>query len=361
MSNTITLIYPFRNRDAERVKNSLTSLEMQSDKEFKVIFIDFGSDLDTATSVKKVVQKFDFAQYFYTYHIDQPWNKCKAINIALDKIDTSHCFVSDVDMIYHPSFVEIAKEQINECDVVYFQVGYLPLDIVINLEDYESIKEYRISNDGATGLTLFNTEQLKSINGFDEYYHFWSSEDTDAHIRMKNAGYSLKYYDEKLLIKHQPHPTFRSRESKNITKELRLTNAVRLNQRRMLVNKERNITAVNQQRAQIIDEMSYLGLDDVDVIFEMENVKSQVDYYILEELKRQNGKKVKMIIKESSYYRSVKYRIKEMLGKITQPYMSLKEVNDLLLQQIVFNYRDRNYAVRISDDLKSITVLIDLR
>ena len=65
--------------------------------------------------------------------------------------------------------------------------------------------------------------------------------------------------------------------------------------------------------------------------------------------------------KNNLYYNTLKYKIKELLGKNTQPYMDMKEINDILLQQIVCNYRDRNYSVKIADDLKKITAIIDLR
>jgi len=361
MEISITLIYPFRNRDSIRVKNSLDSLRFQKDKSFKVLFVDFGSETSIADEVKEVVNQYSFAEYIYTYHIHQPWNKCKAINIGLDKVKTSHCFVSDVDMIYDPEFISIAKEQAKISDVTYFQVGYLPHDTKIDLYNYQNIIPYRISNENATGLTLFNAKQLIDINGFDEYFHFWSSEDTDAHMRMKNKGFNLKFYDEKLLIKHQPHPTYRSRETKKLTVELRLTNAVRLNQKRMLVNKDSGISVINQKRTQVISKNEYLDLYNPDIVLELSNTKSDIYYYLLEEIKRYKGSKVLCRISRDVYYKSLKYYIKELLNKNSQPYMSMKEVNDLLLQQVIFNFRQYNYSIIISDDLNVIEFSVDLR
>lgn len=361
METSITLIYPFRNRDSIRVKNSLESLKLQSNPDFKVIFIDFGSKQQVANEVKNVVEQFSFATYYYTYHIHQPWNKSKAINIALDKIDTTHCFVSDVDMVYHPNFITTLKEQSKLADVNYFQVGYLPHNTIINLKDYDGIKAYRISNEDATGLTLFNTKQLLSINGFDEYYHFWSSEDTDAHVRMLNKGYSLSFYDQQLLIKHQPHSTYRSRETKQLTQELRLTNVVRLNQKRMLVNKKAQVSYVTQKRAKLILEQDFLELQNPVIEIKITNYQAEVYYYVLEELKRLKGKKIKLIIEENSDQNTLKNIVKKILRKSFQPIISMKEVNDLLLQQLIFNYHSYNYSLIISEDLKRIEFSIDLR
>jgi hypothetical protein len=334
---------------------------MQNDTDFNVVFVDYGSDEVIASEVKAVVTKFAFAKYVYSFHNLQLWNKSKAINIALDELSTSHCFVSDIDMIYHPDFVRIAKEQAEIVDVTYFQVGYLSFEEKIELSHYDMIKPYRISNESATGLTLFNTQQLLSINGFDEFFHFWSSEDTDAHIRMKNKGYKVRYYDEKLLIKHQPHPTFRSKETKQLSKDFRLTNAVRLNQRRMLVNQEQNVSYVTQLRATKLNKEDIGLLENPTVSFRIKNTQSEVTYYVMEVLSRLSGEIVLLEINESPLYKSLKYRIKEIFGKNSQPFMDMKVINDILLQQIVCNFREKNYSIVIADNLKTITTVLDLR
>ena len=49
------------------------------------------------------------------------------------------------------------------------------------------------TNLEATGITLFPTEILKRMNGFDEFYHGWGAEDTDAHNRLKNLGLEFEF------------------------------------------------------------------------------------------------------------------------------------------------------------------------
>ena len=67
-----------------------------------------------------------------------------------------------------------------------------------------------------------------------------------------------------------------------------------------------------------------------------------------------------MLFVEDTYYNSVKYKIKQLLGKQTQPYFSMKEINDLVLKSILFRYRDYNYSYAISKDFKQIRFIIDL-
>ncbi|NQY05954.1 MAG: glycosyltransferase [Flavobacteriaceae bacterium] len=361
MKHSVTLLYPFRNRDSLRIKNSLRSLALQEDQDFNVIFVDYGSEETTAAEVKEVVEQFSFVQYIYTYHKNQPWNKCKAINIALDQVATSHCFVSDVDMVYHPEFIKILKEQSYQSDVVYFQVGYLSFEEKIDVDNYSSIKPYRISNREATGLTLFNTEQLKSINGFDEYYHFWSSEDTDAHLRMNAAGFSVQYYDEKLLIKHQPHSTFRSRETTKLTKELRMTYATRFNMRRFLSTHNNGIGYIDQQRSKVISKSAFDALFVPDICIKSSNKEYDALYTIFEELNRFKGKIVRLEIFEDPEVNTFKFKIKRFLKKLGRSHATMKKINDILLLNVITNYRDKNYSIEIGDDLKTIVLSIDLR
>ncbi len=51
----ITILYPYRNRDLERIKRSLDSLVVQTDQRFKVLFVDYGSTPKQASLVKQLI------------------------------------------------------------------------------------------------------------------------------------------------------------------------------------------------------------------------------------------------------------------------------------------------------------------
>jgi len=99
----ITLIYPFRNRSLERIKKSLSSLELQENKNFEVQFVDYGSEEIFSKDVELLVKSFDFCTYQYSYTANQPWNKCRALNSVIKTLNTEYCFVADVDMIFAPN------------------------------------------------------------------------------------------------------------------------------------------------------------------------------------------------------------------------------------------------------------------
>ena len=68
----ITILYPYRGRELSRIKRSLDSLSNQSRQDFKVLLVDYGSEIATADEVKELLSKYDFADYLYSYHINRP-------------------------------------------------------------------------------------------------------------------------------------------------------------------------------------------------------------------------------------------------------------------------------------------------
>ena len=90
------------------------------------------------------------------------------------------------------------------------------------------------------------------------------------------------------------------------------------------------------------------------------NILSHVEHFLGEELPSYTGEIIKVEFVEDPYFHTLKYKAKKLLGKQTQPYCSLKEVNDLVLKEILFRYRDANYSFEISEDLKTITFCIKL-
>ena len=63
----LSILYAYRNRDAERVKYSLDSLVKQTNTNFKVIFLDYGSNLDTANEIKGLISNYNFVTYIYSF------------------------------------------------------------------------------------------------------------------------------------------------------------------------------------------------------------------------------------------------------------------------------------------------------
>lgn len=358
----ISIIYPYRDRDLQRIKYSLESLKGQTNKAFKVYFVDYGSEPVHSKKVKVLLNNYTFVNYDYLYTNMQPWNKSKALNSVIKDLSSGYFFVADIDMIFHPTFVDKALGLSKNNQVWYFKVGFLS-----ELESKTSKKfdDYKIkftSDREATGLTLCPVEFAKSIQGFDEFYHFWGSEDTDFHVRLKYAGYQVNFYDDTILLLHQWHKIYRHKESEALTKMLQLSGIVQYNQyylKQAIKNKKAKVN--NKKWGETQSENQFKAL----VSYSKNNTvilscnKIEIDYFLFKNLPNlKNGFhsfKIEKQKKKQSFKQNVKFLIKSK--KLRQ--YSLKEVNDKLLFHIINFYRNYPYNYSISEDLKSITFVIN--
>lgn len=350
----ITILYPYRNREIRRIQRSVDSLAQQSKQNFKVEFIDYGSDETLAEEVKALLGNYDFVSYTYLHVKDQPWNKCKALNFAIKNTDSDYCFVADVDMIFHSQFTEILEQHLNPDKATYFQVGFLSEQETkkdLAFADYEINFK---SNEEATGMTLFPVSYLKNINGFDEFFHFWGGEDTDIHNRLKNAGCQVSYYQEKLLMLHQWHPNYRKRETKTLNKELQLSGIVEINHQHLLHNLKANSTQVNPNGwGNVMTKTEVDELQSFPVVL-LGNEKKVIDHFLYQQLSNSKNKIIAVEIKENPLNNTLKYKLKKILGKKVPQFYSLKEINDQILLHIVSFYHTKPYIYQVKENPSSI-------
>ena len=344
------------------MRNSIQSLNEQTCKDFKVYFVDYGSDLEISSQVKELCDVFSFINYKYYPVRDQPWNKSKALNSVIKNLDKGFCFVADVDMIFHPSFINHATELQERNKCVYFQVGFLSNNDVTNGRKFEESQNYRKSTSEATGLSMFPIEILHELRGFDEFYHFWGAEDTDIHERIKNAGYEIDYYTEKLLMLHQWHSSYRSKESSELTVDLQLSGVVSLNHQHLRFAKQNNSIQANPNHwGEIMLDAQLDELYQHKIDFELTNEKVVIDNFLYAQLPFMLNRIVKVKISPSSTVNSFRYKTKKLLNKKNTVYYSLKEVNDLLLLHLISFYRDQPYYYKIIDSVNSIEFAVKLR
>lgn len=354
----ITCIYPYRGRELTRVKKSLESLKNQTNKAFKVVFVDFGTPQPLANDIQELVERFEFAKYVYTYECDKPWNKSRAINIALNTIDTAFTFIADIDMIFAPTFIANLEQLKSLEKAVYFKVGFLSQQESKTVKRFQDYDVSFTSSEGATGLTLFPTKALKSIGGFDEFYHYWGAEDTDVHVRLKNNDVDVQFYDKEILMLHQWHPIYRAGSEADLTTDLRIADIVRLNHAHLSFNTQNKITKVNEQFGRIVPEKLYEALLNPDVIIKKRSLKSEIDHIKTELLSFSNTIVSYQI---TSYKPSLKDKVKHIFKKQKRlAFYSLKETNNLLLKELLIHYRDYDYRFVVAPNLETITFTIAL-
>lgn len=360
MLSQITIIYPYRNRDSKRVWSSLRSLQQQTVKEFKVLFVDYGSELQFSESVKEVVNQFDFATYYYVGHKGLLWNKSKALNFGIKKAETDYIVTADIDVLFAETFVEKSLALANSNTFSLFKIGYLSQKITEQQQLELNFNTIETKFIGDTfGIGLYPKLALESVGGVDEFFHFYGSEDQDLNYRIELTGAHLVSCNDVLLY-HQWHPRYPQKSNKQLTQIPRLSNALRINQRHFIRHQEESVIHPNPENWGFVYKINdELLLKEPRLKIELSNISSHITHFFGEEIKRYKNSVVQVLITEAPYSKSLKYQVKKVLGKQTQPYMTMKEVNDLILKAIVFTYRDYNYSYVVSKDLKQICFTLD--
>lgn len=362
MEKTITIIFAYRNRDLRRIKISMDSLAKQTNKNFQVIFVDYGSCDAFAEPVKNLITAYSFAQYNYVAHPGLLWNKSKAFNYAIKKAETPYVLTADVDLIFSPDTVECLEKSASSSSFTLFNYGYLPKELSkddLYATSFEDLKPTHFGD--VNGVGLYSKKALEEIHGLDEFFHFYGSEDVDLFQRLVNAGYAQKHLNDRLFL-HQWHPRYPQANEKIFTAKPRLKNVLRINQQHYFRCKEFSTVVPNmqQQWGNCYKRTDQQDLINPDLNFVIFNLAASVVHFLNELLSSCKGKIVATEFKEVPDYLSLKYHFKKFVGK-QQQHLTMKEVSDMILEQIIFRYRNYNYSFNISKDLKIIYFTIDLR
>ena len=361
MENLCTIIYANRDKEPERIRNSFNSLRRQTLQNFEVVFVDYGSDVDLVSQYKKLCADFTFVRFYHLPTRQLLWNKSKTLNYGILKAKTPYIFIADVDIIFHSKTLELFNKVADKQIFQLFKLCYLDQKESSILSDIDSYDNLNFSRTGdVNGMILVSKEALKQIFGFDEFFHFYGAEDEDLFARLENAGYDSEYCEEKYFY-HNWHTSF-SGTTEELSVKPRIKNIMRINQRHYIRNRELGITIPKNQieMGRIISSEVSARLNFPDRTIDIRNIKSHIEHFLREELKRLENFVIKVIFKEDPYYNSLKYKTKILLKQQSIQYISMKEVNDMVLKEILFNYRDKNYSFQVSEDFKAITFCLEL-
>jgi len=339
----ISLVLTNRDRNLQIVEKSLKSLSVQSDKDFKVFLIDYGSKLDYIDNLKELTKAYNFLELVICPVQGQLWNKSRAINIALKRTTSPFFLVGDIDLIFHSDFINIAKGLANSKEIHYFQYGFLSKSEAAQDKDFNSYEVDFKGNEGVTGTTLFPKEFLMEINGYDEFYHGWGAEDTDVHIRFKNSGFPVIFHNERILVKHQWHPkAYRSNKSNNPFH----STLEKVNNSYMHFTSQSKRSKVNIHREWGMQPL------DIDYRILMKNVSDHSfevtcdDTSItamLMQFRNFENEIVEILIKEISIKEKFKQFLKKIFRKKYKNYLDLQVINNKILEEVISFYPNHPY------------------
>lgn len=362
MQKGISIIYANRDRDVKRIKASLDSLQRQTETDFEVVFVDYGSEPALVEEYRELLNPYNFASFYPLEVSHLLWNKSKALNYGIKKATFPYIFIADVDLIFHPEALLLFKRLAVDDAFFLFPLGYLSKNESNKIYfDYEFFKLKPQNFGKVNGMILVAKAALLKVNGLDEFFHFYGAEDEDLFARLENAGFKKEKVDKKFFL-HNWHRSFSGSEDKLLSWNPRIKNIMRINQRHFLENKRRMIIKPFRQAgmAELVESHRDHFLRNPDLFLKIANIQAHVEHLLQEELPQYVGNVISVKIYEDPYSSSFKHWLKRKLGKQTQPYISMKEVNDMLLKEILFRYRDYNYSFRVGEDRKTIEFCIQM-
>ena len=354
----ITIVLTYRNRDISIVTNCLDSLKHQTNKNFSLVLVNYGSNQTYTNLINEIEKDYSFLTIINCKTQGQLWCKSRAINIALRQCKTPYFFVGDVDMIYHPEFVERLKDFKQSGIITYFQVGFLSKEeSALN----KTFKEYNIkfkSTKEATGMTFFKTEDLLFVNGYDEYYNGWGSEDTDVHVRLKNAGFTIDFFDKEIFMLHQWHAKhYRTKDSL----EPFHSYLEQINYEYLELTEKSNTTQANTKfDFGMYCDSDYDALRNPEKNFSFTNKSAKVKAFIKNILLENSNVTISLTINEDREYKSVKQYVKGIVGKKTIQFLDMQSINNLLLETIINYLRNSPYHFKYNPKSKTTNLTIKL-
>ncbi len=352
----LTLAFTNRNKPYASLERCFSSLRDQSDTRFQIYLLDYGSDENGRIAVMQIAKEFPVIQLITCDTQEQLWNKSRSLNVILKKCETPYFFVGDVDMIFHPDFVAKALEMASSDSVHYFQVGFLSEEESKTKKAFEAYQINFTTNEEATGMTLYPTDLLKEIGGYDEFYHGWGFEDTDVHVRLRNKGVNVHFHKESTLMLHQWHAkTYRSKESSAPYHPY----LERINQAYLEQVRSTKKVKANTQFAWGEIPTSMASTIEVDHTLQITNRKNEVSA-LLQTLAELNGNLVQVMIQPDPEKSTPKTKVKKLLGKHTPQFLEMETVNELLLEHLILCCRNKSYSFSFDRTEATIHLTIQL-
>ncbi len=212
MEQSISIIFCYRNKEIQRVKNSLDSLNQQDSKSFNVVFVDYGSDDVYKEKIEALCKNYSFCKYIFIDTQGKLWNRAEALNYGVLNCANEYIFTADVDLVFKKSSVSVLLRNMEAGTAKFFSVGYLNEKdsksiIVSNCEKLAFTK----SEDFALGMVLLRKEEFEKVNGYNTFYSIWGIEDTDLKYRLEKAGIKA-HFEHAVEMLHQYHAPANSKD-----------------------------------------------------------------------------------------------------------------------------------------------------
>lgn len=217
----LALIFCIRDRDAMRLQRALDSLQAQTDQDFTVIMVDYGSSESNAKQYKNICARYPFCQYVFTATQGWPFNRSHALNTGIRISTADYIITTDVDIIFRDNFVATARKHAANNIMLHCRSVWLPK----HQQEWPQILQTPLQacvtgNGDALGICIGAPKAaFEHLRGFDEALEFYGGEDRDLHKRLLAYGLQEKWLDSETSLFHQWHPITRGGMPQNYYEE----------------------------------------------------------------------------------------------------------------------------------------------
>jgi hypothetical protein len=208
----ITVIIPSRNLQIDRIERCLQSIrETETPDNVEIIISDFGSTLEILKGLESLSEKY--TAKLIASPTRRNWSRSRVLNIGIRNTSYPWVFMTDADMIFHPTLIPMWRRYRREFGDRYNYVAQcmkLPpipkLPFPWHSDCYETVfAEGRVYDTyGQGGCTILPTKWLLKVRGLNESYEIWGAEDNDLSFRAELDGLELAWMKPGKLL-HQWH------------------------------------------------------------------------------------------------------------------------------------------------------------
>jgi hypothetical protein len=149
------------------------------------------------------------------------WNRSHCLNIGIRCASTPYVLLSDVDVIFPPTFLTTALQRLRSRPLVVIKstLCNMPqetesLELPTDPEAYRasitrSLSQTQVRDAGGhCSILLLERRIILSLGGLDEFYEGWGFEDLDLYERLMGYGVEFCNISEAAPLLHQWHPRY---------------------------------------------------------------------------------------------------------------------------------------------------------
>ncbi len=202
---SLSFVACYRDREVERLRHSLDSLKRQTCLDFDMVLVDYGSRSSCSAAIRELLGNYSFCRYCYSDSRGWMWNRSAALNTGARLSQHPVLFLTDVDIIYPPWFVERLMQ--HRSDKVFFASACFRCPKQFDNWQQLGGNEFRHnwSEMKGKGLMCSPRRALEEVGGLDETFAYWGQEDHDFAERLARSG--LKELElAEIHCYHQWHP-----------------------------------------------------------------------------------------------------------------------------------------------------------